>query len=373
MQGYPQEIADFVKAIREDRQPVASWELAREVMIVLYAAYVTAEEGCRVDLRRSCSGHVSVPHEVQGRGMPADMEEDDAFLILLGGLFSFVDRRRVLALGLCRVRECRPTRATSASTTAFGLALGAGTCFTSPLGSAGEWQVPSRWDMTVATMAVVRDNLVALYGLRQRTWKGTSCPPPRRPRRLRHAANLHMPGYRQLGPERCEVVAVCGHSQERARPIADKHGIPHAFGSLTEMLASVEVDAVDLVVPNHVHRQYAIEAAQAGKHLIVEKPLTGYFGESDTPEDEMVGHTVPKQHMLERVVEDCDAILAAVKAAGVKLCYAENWCYAPAFTKLRRLVNVAGGTIIRIEAEESHSGSTSIYAQAAGAPRAAGR
>ena len=50
MQGYPQEIADFVKAVREDRQPVASWELAREVMIVLYAAYVSAEEGCREDL-----------------------------------------------------------------------------------------------------------------------------------------------------------------------------------------------------------------------------------------------------------------------------------------------------------------------------------
>jgi predicted dehydrogenase len=50
MQGYPQEIADFVKAIREDRQPVASWELAREVMAVLYAAYVSVEEGRRIDL-----------------------------------------------------------------------------------------------------------------------------------------------------------------------------------------------------------------------------------------------------------------------------------------------------------------------------------
>ena len=145
-----------------------------------------------------------------------------------------------------------------------------------------------------------------------------------------NAANLHLPGYRQLGPERCEVVAVCGHSLERAQAYADKHAIPHAFGSLTELLASVDVDAVDLVVPNHVHRQYAIEAAQAGKHVIVEKPLTGYFGDPNTAEDEMVGKTVSKRHMLERVIADCDAILDAVKAAGVKLCYAENWCYAPA-------------------------------------------
>jgi predicted dehydrogenase len=35
-----------------------------------------------------------------------------------------------------------------------------------------------------------------------------------------NAANLHLPGYRQLGPERCEVMAVCGHSQERAQAYA---------------------------------------------------------------------------------------------------------------------------------------------------------
>jgi hypothetical protein len=39
-----------VNAIRENRQPVASWQLAREVMILLYAAYVSAEEGRRVDV-----------------------------------------------------------------------------------------------------------------------------------------------------------------------------------------------------------------------------------------------------------------------------------------------------------------------------------
>jgi predicted dehydrogenase len=176
------------------------------------------------------------------------------------------------------------------------------------------------------------------------------------------AAGLHMPGYAQLGPDRCEVVAVCGRDQARAAAFAAQHAIPHAFGSLTEMLQGVELDAVDLVVPNHVHTECALEVARAGKHLIVEKPLTGYFGEPDTPADELVGRTIPKSHMLARVIEDCDAILQACEQAGVRLCYAENWCYAPAFTKLRRLANAANGTILRIEAEESHSGSTSMYA-----------
>ncbi len=50
MQGYPQEIADFIYSIREDRTPLASIDLAKDVMIVLYAAYVSAEEGRRVDV-----------------------------------------------------------------------------------------------------------------------------------------------------------------------------------------------------------------------------------------------------------------------------------------------------------------------------------
>jgi predicted dehydrogenase len=125
------------------------------------------------------------------------------------------------------------------------------------------------------------------------------------------AAGLHMPGYQQLGPDRCEVVGVCGRDRARAQAFADRHGIPHAFGGLREMLAGVELDVVDLVVPNHVHTQHAIEAAKAGKHLIVEKPLTGYFGEPDAPAGELVGRTIPKQHMLDRVVEECDAILGS--------------------------------------------------------------
>jgi len=177
------------------------------------------------------------------------------------------------------------------------------------------------------------------------------------------AAELHMPGYRSLGPERCEVVAVCGRSRDRAEAFAGKRGIPRAFGSLAEMLGGVGLEAVDLVVPNHLHTRLAIEAARAGKHIICEKHLTGYFGEPDMPQDELIGKTVPKARMLDRVVEECNLIGRAVEVAGVRFCYAENWVYAPAFVKLRRLAAAAGGTILRMEAEESHSGSPSVYAK----------
>jgi predicted dehydrogenase len=178
-----------------------------------------------------------------------------------------------------------------------------------------------------------------------------------------NAAQFHVPAYRQLGPERCELVAVCGRSKERAEAFAAQHGISQAFAGMDEMLSEVELDAVDLVVPNHVHAEHAIAAAKAGKHVICEKHLTGYFGEPGTPEDELIGNTVPKAKMLQQVVEQCNTIGEAIEAAGVKFGYAENWVYAPSFAKLRRLAAAAGGTIIRMQAEESHSGSPSKYAK----------
>jgi len=178
-----------------------------------------------------------------------------------------------------------------------------------------------------------------------------------------NAARLHAPAFRKLGTERCALVAVCGRSRERAAAFAQKHGISQAFGTMDEMLSQVEVDVVDLVVPNHVHAPLAIDAAKAGKHIICEKHLTGYFGEPDAPEDELIGKTVPKAKMLDRVVEQCDAIGRALSGAGVTFCYAENWVYAPSFVKLRRLADAAGGAIMRVQAEESHSGSPSVYAK----------
>jgi predicted dehydrogenase len=52
MRGYPQEMADFVDAVREGREPLSGALLARETVEVIYAAYVSAQEGRRVDLPR---------------------------------------------------------------------------------------------------------------------------------------------------------------------------------------------------------------------------------------------------------------------------------------------------------------------------------
>ena len=53
MRGYPQELEDFVDAIRDRRAPLSDADLAREVVEVVYAGYLSAASGRRVDLARS--------------------------------------------------------------------------------------------------------------------------------------------------------------------------------------------------------------------------------------------------------------------------------------------------------------------------------
>lgn len=70
-----------------------------------------------------------------------------------------------------------------------------------------------------------------------------------------------------------EVVAIASRRAGGAQEVADRFGIPIAFDSYQALLASDEIDAVYIPLPNHLHVPVAIEALQAGKHVLVEKPL----------------------------------------------------------------------------------------------------
>src|SRR5262249_56498017 len=65
----------------------------------------------------------------------------------------------------------------------------------------------------------------------------------------------------------------------------------------------------------------------------------------------------PRDGMLAGAPQNCDAVLEAASKAGVTLCYAEDFVYAPPLSKLRRLLDASGGAILELRAEESHSGS----------------
>ena len=159
-------------------------------------------------------------------------------------------------------------------------------------------------------------------------------------------AHIHGEGYRHVHGVDVELVSVTATRPERARAFAQRFGVARAVADHRAVLDDPEVDVVDLCAPSHHHAAMAIEAARAGKHVIVEKPLTGFFGPPDTPREEM----------LRRAVASADEVLAAVRAAGVRLCYAENWVYAPPIQKARRLLAAGAGPILRLVGEESHSG-----------------
>jgi xylose dehydrogenase (NAD/NADP) len=69
------------------------------------------------------------------------------------------------------------------------------------------------------------------------------------------------------------VTAIASRSGDRARAVADAHGIPAALDSYEELLVRDDIDHVYVALPNSLHCQWAVKAAQAGKNVLCEKPL----------------------------------------------------------------------------------------------------
>ena len=83
--------------------------------------------------------------------------------------------------------------------------------------------------------------------------------------------NAHVPGARESANSVIE--AVSSRSEAKAREAAAEHGIPRWYGSYDEMLADAELDAVVNTLPNSMHCEWTVKAAEAGKHVLCEKPL----------------------------------------------------------------------------------------------------
>jgi predicted dehydrogenase len=75
------------------------------------------------------------------------------------------------------------------------------------------------------------------------------------------------------------VDAIASRSPEKAREAAQKLGIPRAYGSYEELLADPDIEAVYNPLPNHLHVPWSVKAAQAGKHVLCEKPIALNAGE----------------------------------------------------------------------------------------------
>jgi predicted dehydrogenase len=136
-----------------------------------------------------------------------------------------------------------------------------------------------------------------------------------------------IPGIRRAA--RCEIVAIGSRDGEMARRAADRLAIPRAHGSYEALLADPDVDAVYIPLPNHLHREWAIAAAQAGKHVLCEKPLA-------------------------LTAADAEVMIEAADAAGVHLMEAFMYRHHPSWVAARELV--ASGRIGTLTAIQSWFG-----------------
>jgi predicted dehydrogenase len=91
-------------------------------------------------------------------------------------------------------------------------------------------------------------------------------------------ANEHIKGFLQF-PEQCEITAITDTKLSLAQERAKQYGIKHAISTTEELIARDYVDAIVICVPNQFHAPLAIQAMEAGKHIVMEKPM-GINGEA---------------------------------------------------------------------------------------------
>jgi predicted dehydrogenase len=169
-----------------------------------------------------------------------------------------------------------------------------------------------------------------------------------------NAAVFHYASYLRVTGIPVKVVGVTSLDKTQCENFAKSRGI-RAFVSLSEMLP--EVDLIDNCTPGYAHEPVSIAAFEAGKHVIVEKPFTGYYGPPGDGTFE--GNRFPKVKMMEQALASARRIIGAALKSKKKLCYAENWVYAPAVQKEAEILAKSKGQILWALGDQSHSGSPS--------------
>ncbi len=145
-------------------------------------------------------------------------------------------------------------------------------------------------------------------------------------------AQSHWQGI-QHHASRVQVTAVIDSHPEQARQMAALTGAP-PFDCLEAALAADDFDAVDIMLPHHLHEEVALQAFAAGKHVLLEKPMS-------------------------TTLDSCDRILAAAEAAGTVFMVAEQAEYWPDAVAIRQLIG-AGALGELVTASALFGGNTPV-------------
>ena len=95
------------------------------------------------------------------------------------------------------------------------------------------------------------------------------------------ACELHVNALKRVSDLHLRFKLVAARRPQQAEAAAHQHGFEHWTLDFGELLADPEIDVIDVCTPPYVHEEMMLAALAAGKHVICEKPLTGYFGESE--------------------------------------------------------------------------------------------
>jgi predicted dehydrogenase len=143
-------------------------------------------------------------------------------------------------------------------------------------------------------------------------------------------AGSHLDGY-LLTADRATVTAIADIDAERARHRAERAGGARIFTDYREMIASGLVDAVDICLPHHLHKDAIVAAAAAGKHVLCEKPLC-------------------------LTVAEAEAVRQAVASSGITLMCAHNQLFLPAVARAREIISAGGlGKVYEARTTDSFS------------------
>ena len=171
------------------------------------------------------------------------------------------------------------------------------------------------------------------------------------------AGNFHSNAWVKVNYLDIKLKAAVDSQIERAESLKEKWNYEYATADYEKVLSDPEVDIIDITLPPFLHLPFAYKAMEAGKHVICDKPLTGYFG--DETDEKPVGDKVSKAKMYERILKDLKEAKEKIGNSDKLFMYAENYIYSPAIVKAAEILRKKKSRVIYMNAECSVHGSTS--------------
>ncbi len=147
----------------------------------------------------------------------------------------------------------------------------------------------------------------------------------------RFEAEIHAESFRIM-PEEAEVIAIASPTPGNAAKLAKRYNIPNVYTDYKEMLKNPDIEMVTITAPNKLHSQMTVDIANAGKHVVCEKPLC-------------------------MTLEEADLMVDVCKKKGALFMYAEELFFTPKYVKAKEMADQgAFGEVYLVKQSEKHYG-----------------